>query len=156
MNTLDSTPNDPPVRLLAKYGQYFPATSPQLVLQAPERLMWAAASFNGKAQCVVRSGDLDAQTSFTYQSAKHKQTIYRRPLPSWARYIAGVSVLLDVPEMPGLNVVFCGDEPTGPRYDHALAILFAALWYDINMVDDYDPNALVEIAERVRREYVGG
>ena len=148
-------PNDPPIRLLAKYGQVFPAVSPQIVLQAPGREMWAAASYNGTANCTVCTAESDGRTTFNYQSAKLKQTISRRPLPAWARYIAGVSVLLDVAEMPGLNVVACGDEPAGPRYDHALAILFAALWYEVNHVDP-DPELLLDVAERVRREYVEG
>lgn len=151
---IPETPHaDPPIRLLAKFGQAFPASSPQLIMQAPGREMWAAASFNGSANVTVCTADGDGITTFNYQSAKLKQTVHRRPLPNWARYIAGVSVLLDVPEMPGINVAVCGDEPSGPRYDHSLAILFAALWYEINMTEG-DPDALLEIAERVRREYI--
>ena len=144
---------DPPIRLLAKYGEIFPSTAPQIVVQAPGREMWAAACFNGTANCTVCTADGDSRTTFSYQSAKLKQTINRRPLPAWARYIAGVSVILDVAEMPGLNVVVCGDEPAGPRYDHALAILFAAIWYEVNHVDP-DTEILLDVAEQVRREYV--
>ncbi len=148
-----NAPNDPPIRLLAKFEQAFPDASPSIVVRAPDREMWAVASFNGKGYCTVCTADGSGKTTFSYQSAKLKQTVHRRPLPRWARYIAGVSLLLDVPEMPGIDVVYCGDEPPGPRYDHALAILFAALWYEVNM-QDYDPDNLMEIAERVRREYV--
>lgn len=117
--------------------------------------MWAAARFNGGVHYNIHTADGDAHTTFTYQSAKRKQTIRCRPLPRWARYIAGVSVMLDTLEMPGIDAVVCGDEPSGPRYDHALGILFAALWYEVSAYP-CDPKDLVEIAERVRREYVEG
>lgn len=117
--------------------------------------MWVAACFNGSVTYNVHAVDVGAQTSFSYQSAKRKQTIRHRPLPRWVRYIAGVNVLLDVLEMPGIDAVVCGNEPPGPRYDHALGILFAALWYEVN--DLYcDPRELLDIAERVRREYIEG
>ncbi len=147
--------NDPPIRLLTKFAQAFPAKSPQIVVQAPDREMWAAASFNGTANCTVCTADGEGRTTFNYQSAKRKQTVHRRPIPRWARYLAGVSVLLEVPEMPGVDVVVCGDEPTGPRYDFSLGMLFAALWYEINM-ETCDPDVLQEVTERVRREYIEG
>ncbi|MEP7292547.1 MAG: hypothetical protein ABI835_12235 [Chloroflexota bacterium] len=147
--------SDPPIRLLAKFGAFFPSTSPQLIVQAPGREMWAAATFNGKAHFTVCSAELDAQTHFNYQSAKLKQATQRRPLPRWARYIGGVCVLIDVAEMPGMDVVVCGNEPAGPRYEYALGILFAALWYEIN-AQTVSEDDLREIAERVRREYIEG
>lgn len=146
-------PKDPPIRLLAKFEQMFPSASPQIVVQAPGREMWAAARFNGTGHCTVCTAESNARTSFSYQSAKRKQTIHHRPLPRWARYMAGATLLVDVPEMPGVDVVVCGDEPAGPRYDHALGILFAALWYEIN-AEPFDSAQLLEIAERVRRDYV--
>lgn len=117
--------------------------------------MWAAARYNGSAHYTVYSADTHRRTRFDYQSAKRKQTLHHRPLPRWARYIAGVCLKLDVLEMPGLDVVICGDEPAGPRYDHALAILFAALWYEVNMCE-CTPEAVFEVAEQVRREYIEG
>jgi hypothetical protein len=148
-------PNDPPLRLLAKFEQLFPSTPPHLVVQAPGREMWAAARFNDTGHCTVCTADGDGRVSFSYQSAKRRQTIHHRPLPRWARYIAGVSVIVDVAEMPGIDVVVCGDEPAGPRYEFALGILFAALWYEINRVS-YKPDDLLEATERTRREYVEG
>lgn len=147
--------SDPPIRLLAKFEQVFPSTSPQLFVQAPGREMWAAASFNGMGHYTVCLADGEGRTTFTYQSAKRKQTVYHRPLPHWARYIAGASLMVDVAQMPGIDVVVCGDEPPGPRYEHSLGILFAALWYEINR-KPCDPARLLEIAERVRREYIEG
>lgn len=150
-----NTVNDPPIRLLARFEEVFPTKSPQIVVQAPERAMWAAASFNGTGNYTVCTTGGDVRTTFTYQSAKRKETVHRRPLPRWVRYIAGVTALIDVPEMPGIDVVMCGDESGGPRYEYSLGILFAALWYEINL-EEYQPDQLQEIAERVRREYVEG
>ena len=92
---------------------------------------------------------------FQLPERQTKQTIRHRPLPRWVRYIAGVNVLLDVLEMPGIDAVVCGNEPPGPRYDHALGILFAALWYEVNDTP-CDPRELLDITERVRREYIEG
>jgi hypothetical protein len=63
--------------------------------------------------------------------------------------------MIDVAEMPGVDVVVCGDEPAGPRYDFALGILFGALWSELNgqAVSEAE---LIELTDRVRREYVGG
>lgn len=147
-----NTPADPPIRLLAKFEQIF-STAPQIVVQAPGREMWAAVRLNGMGHCTLYTADGDGRTTFTYQSAKRKQTIHHRPLPRWARYAAGATLYVDVAEMPGIDVVICGDEPAGPRYDHALGILFAALWHEVNR-ETCDPADLLEIAERARREYV--
>lgn len=150
-----TTPTDPPIRLLAKFEQLFPMSTPQLLVQAPGREMWAAANYNGKPHCRVYSAESSAQTAFTYQSAKRKQTIFRRPLPPWARYIAGISLLIDIAEMPGVDVVVCGNEPPGPRYDFALGILFGAFWLKVNG-QPVNEAELIELTDRVRREYVGG
>jgi hypothetical protein len=147
--------SDPPIRLLAKFQELFPATSPQLVLKAPGREMWAAANFNSTTEIAVWSAEIGTRTTFTYQSAKQKQTIQRRPLPHWARYLAGASVYVDVAEMPGVDVVVGGNEPLGPRYDYALGILFIAFWCDINGLELPEARIL-DLNERVRREYVEG
>ncbi len=149
-----TTSSSPPIRLLATSEQVFPANAPQILLQAPGREMWAAASLNGTPYCTLYSADGGTRTRLNSQSAKRYQTIYHRPLPRWVRYLAGVMALIDVADMPGIDAVLCGDEPRGPRYDYALAMLFAALWYTINR-QAYTPEALQEIAERVRREYIG-
>ena len=117
--------------------------------------MWAAARFNGTVDYAIHAVDLGAQTTFSYQSAKVKQTIRRRPLPGWARYIAGVGVMLNDLDMPGIDAVVCGNEPPGPRYDFALGVVFAALWYEIN-ARPCEPRDLYDIAEQVRREYIEG
>ena len=146
--------NEYPLSQLAPVEPVLTTPTPHVIVQAPDRRMWAAASLNGTAHFRIYTAESSARTIFSYQSAKRKQTIYRQPLPRWARYIAGISVLLDVPDMPGIDAVACGDEPAGPRYEYALGILFAALWYEINM-QSCSPIQLQEIAERVRRDYVG-
>lgn len=150
-----TTLSDPPIRLLAKFEQLFPLTPPQLIVQAPEREMWVAANFNGTPRICVAHAETGSQTTFSYQSAKIKQTTKRRPLPTWARYLAGVSVYIDVEEMPGLDAVVCGNEPAGPRYEFALGILFGALWREVNG-QTASAADLLELTERVRRDYIGG
>jgi hypothetical protein len=143
-----------PIRLLATFERLFSDTPPQIFVQATGREMWAAANLNGTAFCTAYSADLNARTRFNSQSAKRYQTVFRRPLPRWARSIGGVTALIDVPNMPGFDVVFCGDEPPGPRYDYALSMLFAALWYHVNGMA-FTQAMLQTVAERVRREYNG-
>ena len=75
--------------------------------------MWAAACFNGSVVYNIHTVDVNAHTSFSYQSAKWKQTIRRRPPPRWVRYIAGVNVLLNVLEMPGIDAVVSGNAVAG-------------------------------------------
>lgn len=148
-----SASTNPPIRLLMKFEQLFPSNPAQMVVRAPGREMWAAVRFNGAHHVNVYSADSDGRASFSYQSAKRRETIHHRPLPLWARYIAGVSVLVDVAEMPGIDAVVCGDEPAGPRYEFALGILFAAVWYEINALP-FIPKDLIDITEQARREYV--
>jgi hypothetical protein len=122
----------PPVRLLTAFERLFPDQTPQILVQVPDREMWAAALYNGTAFCTAYSADASARTRFNSQSTRRHQTVFRRPLPRWARSIGGVTAMIEVPNMPGIDVVFCGDEPPGPRYDYALSMLFAALWYHVN------------------------
>jgi hypothetical protein len=145
--------HDSPLRLLAVYEARYPGAAPQMIVQAPERDMWAAARLNGTARFKICAAEINRRTIFSYQSAKRRQTVFHRPLPRWARYIAGMSVLLDV-DTPGIDAVASGAEPAGPRYDYALGLVFAALWLEING-QPIHIDALLDLAERVRREYVG-
>lgn len=151
-NTL---PVDPPVRLLALYQQVYPDTKPDIVFQAPGREMWALANITERGEYAITSSEMAARAVFSRQSAKVRRTVLQRPLPRWARYAAGMVLLLDDAGLavPGLEAVVCADEPPGPRYDYALGILVAALWHDLYR-RAVSPDMLREITDTVRREYV--
>jgi galactokinase len=147
---------NPPLRLLATFNDAFDQMPPGLVIKAPGREMWVAASVDGVKDFVIHSSDHDGHTRFDWRSAKNKKTVLKRPLPRWVRYPAGVIVHLCANDMdlPGVRAVIAGEE-AGERYDYATGIAFAALWHHL-YEKDYTAAQLIPIVEHVRREYVEG
>ena len=146
---------DPPMRLLLAFQQQFPDHTPQWILQGPGRDMWIAACPATEAQFTLNVPDIDARTTFSFRSARAKNTVFNRPLPNWARYPAGVLLLLrDMGlESNGLQAALAGGEPPGPRYDFALGVTIAALWHEIHQ-RAYTHDSLIDLLEQVRRDYV--
>ncbi|NDJ61636.1 MAG: hypothetical protein GYB67_10960 [Chloroflexi bacterium] len=144
-----------PVRLLMQFYADHPAGAADAMLQAPDRDMWVIAQLNSTQVYTITTVDLDAQTSFTRQSVKSKRTVAHRPLPRWARYPAGVVMALSERglELPGVSAALCGDEPPGPRYEHALGIAVAALWYQV-AGKAYTVSDLFGLVDRVHHDYV--
>lgn len=145
---------NPPIRLLAA-AQDALDTTPEIILAVPGREMWIAALVHQRHDWTLFVPDLDAQTRIDLRSAKRKQTTRNRPLPRWARHPAGVLVLLSATDLqlPGLRVVILGDEPPGPRYEYALGMAFATLFYQHNQVD-FDTEHLLTLMEQVQRDYL--
>jgi galactokinase len=143
------------VRLLAAFQQAYPDT-PTWIVHAPGREMWVAAALAGSDQFTLVAPDLEAQTAFTLRSAKLKQTVMQRPLPRWARYPAGVTLVLHDAglDVAGMKLAVVGEEPPGPRFDYGIGIVFAALWHELHG-QDYTIDQLIEIVDHARREYVG-
>lgn len=148
-------PGDPPMRLLMAFQEHFPDLTPDWIVRAPGREMWIAAAFNTQPSFTIANADLDVRATFSYRSAKTRTTVLNRPLPGWTRYPAGTLLLLrDLGmEKTGLHAVLTGGEPPGPRYDHAMGIAIAALWYAVYQ-RPCDADDLIELVEQVRREYV--
>lgn len=147
--------SDPPLRLLAAFTERYPGMQPGYVVQAAGREMWVAATIGDATAFTLHAPDLEGRASFDWRSAKNQRTLLRRPLPSWARYPAGVIVHLCANglDLPGLDAVVVGTEASGPRYDFSLGVAFATLWYEIYELD-YAPADMVDIVDHVRREYV--
>jgi len=148
---------DPPLRLLAAFQQAYPHQAMEWVIHAPGREMWLAASRAINEEFAIVAPDMEAvKAVFSLQSAKVKRTISQRPLPPWARYPAGVTLLLarDGLDVFGLNMVVMGDEPPGPRYNYALGITFASLWHDL-LQREYTIDDLIALVDRTRRDYLG-
>jgi galactokinase len=153
-----STPlhnTNPPLRLLAAFQSNFSTATPQHILQSPGREMWIAASICDGETYTIVTPDLDGRVVFNWRTAKMKRTVTNRPLPSWARYPAGAIVILGAEgfEIPGLNAVIVGEEPLGPRYDYALGMAIATFWHAFHN-HPYTTDSLVEIVDRVRRDYL--
>lgn len=147
--------DDPPIRLLSTFQACYPAQSPDIMLKAPGREMWIAARITGDGAFTLIAPDVSGRVTFDQRSARQKRTGQGRPLPRWSRYPAGVVVFMTGMQMdvPGFVAVLLGDEPQGPRYEHALGIALAALWYAYNGIP-YDDAQVLEIVERTRRDYV--
>lgn len=147
---------DPPLRLLAAFQQTFSDQALDWIVRAPGRDTWIAAARTGNHELTVIAPDLDAKTTFSLQSARVRRTVMQRPLPKWAYYPAGVTLMLDNDglDMTGLNLVVIADEPPGPQFDYGLGIVFAALWHDVHE-KPYTTDRLIEVVDQARREYVG-
>lgn len=146
---------NPPLHLLAAFQQTYPDCTPTWVLQSPGRETWVAA-MAADVDYSLASANHQAQTRFSRRSAVFKQTINKRPLPDWSRYAAGVIVTLSDAglDVPGIRAVSHSEDTSfGPRHDHALGMAFAALWHEILGLP-YTPEQVLEIVERVRRNYV--
>ncbi len=117
--------------------------------------MWVAALPNQRGEFTIVAPDLDANTTFSLRSAKVRRTVLSRPLPDWARYPAGVTMMLAQGglDSPGLDAIIVGEEPAGPRYHYALGMAVAALLHDLH-AKPYTSDSLIAIVEQVRREYV--
>lgn len=120
--------------------------------------MWIAGTPHDSHEFYIGTlNPLPSTARFDYRSAKLKRTVYKRPLPDWARYAAGVVLALmdDGLAMGGFQAVFLGDEPAGPRYDFSVGVAFAAFCHEMN-AQPYSPAALLDLTERVRRDFLGG
>mgnify|MGYP006274141385 CR=1 FL=1 len=145
----------PPIRLYTAYQDHFDHP-PQSIISVPEREIWIAAEVEGGHQITLIVPDVDNRTTFDRRSAKSKRTVRNRPLPIWARYAAGVVLILsdDQLTIPGFTGVVVGNEPTGPRYHYSLGMAVAALLYDHNQ-QTYDTPDLLALMERVQKHYKG-
>lgn len=145
---------NPPLRLLAAAQEVLQVT-PDYLVAVPSREMWVAAILQTRHDYTLVVPDLDAQVTFDLRSAKRKQTTRNRPLPRWARHPAGALRLLSTTDLnlPGVQVVIIGDEPHGPRYNYALGMAFAALFYHLNQAD-FDAKQLLTLMEQVQKDYL--
>ncbi len=159
VNTLNAIPPDanPPLRLLMSTQRIFGKPQPDWLVKAPGRDMWVAAVVDNGHEYTVEADDLNASVRFSHRSAKTRQTVLKRPLPGWSRYPAGVVATLGDSglSIPGFHAVVLGDEPSGPRYDFGMGMVFAAFCHEIS-VTAYTSDSLFEMVEAVRREFVGG
>ena len=143
-----------PLRLLAAFQQEL-TKEPTHLVELDGRTMWVAAELTTGVAYTVIAPDLSARTTFDRSSAKRKKTFRKRSLPQWAYYMAGAVSILDRQglEMSGATIVIAGDEPIGPRYNHALGMAFVAFWYQINE-KSYTTQSLLDIMETVQRDYI--
>lgn len=155
--TSDSENFNPPLRLLAAFQQAFPDQNPVHILKAPGREMWVAAGDVAGTSYTLVAPDLDGRVNFSRRTAKVKRTLLNRPLPRWSRYPAGVILALcdEGVDVNGISAVIVGEETQGPRYDHALGMTIAALWYHLNDLE-FTTAHLIEVVKQVQHDYLSG
>jgi galactokinase len=143
------------VHLLAGFARFHPDVTPEMILQAPGRALWAAVARRADETFSIGTVEFELHTRFSYQSAKQRQTLLRRPLPSWARYAGGILVLMSQHklDMVGFDMVVAGNERDVARYEYAVGLAFAAVYYTLSGTP-FTEAALVDLAERTRREYI--
>ncbi|MEQ8675971.1 MAG: hypothetical protein RLP44_23510 [Aggregatilineales bacterium] len=148
---------NPPIRLLAGFNAAYSGRSTEHLIYVPGRSMWVAAVGTDTVDFSIHVPDLEARTTFSLRTAKFKKTVLNRPLPQWGRFPAGV--LLELcnagMDIEGLGAVIVGDETHGIRYEYGLGVAVAALVFTIHDTP-YSDDDLIDIVEKVRREYVGG
>lgn len=151
--TLPEIKTDPPLRLLSAYSRLVPGTQPELVIQAAGRDMWIAASVDGVTDYTLFASDIDRSATFSWRSARRKQSTLKRPLPGWSRLAAATVAHLCEGDLnvPGFYAVVASSEAQGPRFNFTLGVAVATLLYEVHG-NPYSHTALVEIVERVQRE----
>ena len=143
-----------PLRLLAAFQREL-NKEPRHLVELDGRMMWVAAELTSGLSYTVIVPDMDVRVSFDRRSAKLKKTVRKRPIPQWASYMAGAVSILDRQglEMEGATIVIAGDEPNGPRYNHALGMAFVAFWYQVNE-KVYTTQLLMDIMDSVQKDYI--
>ncbi|MDQ7026209.1 MAG: hypothetical protein Q9P01_09345 [Anaerolineae bacterium] len=142
---------NPPIRFLTAVQEHLSA-EPEIMIEVPGRDMWVAADITKDHEYRIITPDIGGRTIFDRRSAKFQRTVRSRPLPRWARYLAGTVLVLSDEglDLCGATAVIIGDEPAGPRYEHALGMAFAAMWYDY-LQQDYSLDTLIDVLEHVQK-----
>lgn len=144
-----------PIHLLNAYQQFYTNVIPDWVLKAPDYEVWAAASRLDAPAFNLVNATLGVKTSFSWQTAKVKQTLLKRPLPRWARYPAGVVFHLcaDGLDRSGVYMAVYSTESAPLRAEYGLGMAVATLWYTING-QSFTVDSVRDVVEQVRREYI--
>jgi hypothetical protein len=147
---------DAPIHLLANFAQAFPDSASEFTLRVPGRDLWVAGCRRRDRQFRIAPVDLGGRAALTYQSAKLRQTVMRRPLPAWAHYAAAMAIYLADKSIDcdGFNIVVAGDEGSSPRYIYALGAAFGVTYYHTAGIP-CDEATLMHDLDHARRAYGG-
>jgi hypothetical protein len=153
MERTDSIIN-PPLRLLAAF-QHEVKKEPGHVYKIDGREMWVAAELLGGEAYTIVVPDRQWRIRFDRSSVKRKRSHSNRPLPQWAKYMAGSLGSLERAglKIQGAHIVMSGDEPAGPRFEYALGMAFLALWHEVNE-KLYTTQNLLDLMDEVQHDYI--
>jgi hypothetical protein len=153
MERTDSVIN-PPLRLLTAFQKDI-QKEPSHVYKIDGREIWVAAELLSGDAFTIVVPDMQWRTRFDRSSTKRQRTRSHRPLPQWAKLLAGSVSILERAglQIQGAHVVMSGDEPAGPRFEYALGMAFVALWHEVNS-KLYTTQTLLDLVDEVQREYI--
>jgi hypothetical protein len=154
MERTDSVLN-PPLRLLAAFQREFAKEQPKHVYKIDGRDMWVAAELIAGDSFTIVVPDRQWRIRFDRSSAKRRRSHSNRPLPQWAKHLAGSLGSLERAglSIQGAHVVLSGDEPAGPRFEYALGMAFLALWHEVNG-KLYTTQVLLDMMDEIQHDYI--
>lgn len=125
---------------------------------AIDRSALAVASRRPDATVRVLAADLGEECAFSLDDLSAGHTLQGGPLPSWARYPAGVAWALDKADiaLTGIDALLTSDVPVaaGLASSAAVEVAFAQLW--LALADsDPPPLQVAQLCQRAENEYVG-
>ncbi len=143
------------VNLLGEHVDY----NDGIVLPAAiDRSVRLAATPSNDSKITLHALDLNETCSFSLDNLEAKQDIQGNPLPSWARYPAGVAWILQQRgfTVRGFEGTFTSNVPMGSGLSSSAAVevAFAALWQEFGgwAVDRLE---LAKICQAAENRYVG-
>ncbi len=145
---------NPPLRLLTAF-QHYHSEPPAHLLPVPGREMWIAAVMGKKHFYTLLLPDSVTSITFDNRSARRGMTWAARPAAAHFRYVVAAARWLAWENLlpVGGRIVVVGNEPPGPRYDHALGMAFITLAYACHERDINDTQ-LFGLMERIERDYL--
>ncbi len=171
----------PPRPLLEAFERAFPGHAPDVFVRAPGRVnvlgghvdthdglviacglnreIWLAAAY-GTASDLVRvyAADLDEEVAFSLHHLEKRVDVVGHPLPTWARYTAGVAWALRARGLKaeGINAAFLGSIPPGAGLGSsaALEMAFAIAWQALSGWS-IERAELARLGMQLEREYLG-
>ena len=171
----------PPRPLLAAFERAFPRHAPDVFVRAPGRVnllgghvdthdglvltcalnreIWLAAAY-GTAPDLVRlyAADLGEEVAFSLRHLADRTDVVGHPLPTWARYAAGIAWALRQQglRLNGINAAFLGSVPRGAGLGSSAAVevAFAVAWQALAGWP-MERDELARVGVQAERDYLG-
>jgi galactokinase len=143
------------VNLLGEHVDY--NDGPVLPAAIDRAVRLAAAPLPGR-RVEIHAQDLGKSVAFSLDALEQRRDLQGRPLPSWARYPAGVAWSLQEAghTLSGMQAVYSSDVPIGAGLSSSAAVqvAFATGWQALGELE-MDRMTLARLCQRAENAYVG-